>query len=244
MKETGYKIICIALLLACVPVCSSHAWDFRIKGAFDWKYEYYSQLGSNGFFGPYDISNALGSRREASANAWLGIENHDGLYQDQHPGVVSGSDASYNAMKLTLSAEVDVNQAIRINAGYRIGGSNVGNDDLQGDIWRDTGPGFNTEYVNSLIPGINNPLAYGEWAMLWLTAKTPWGTLVYGKRPFAIGCGLQYNSEDATDESLLLVVPYGPLQFGVGFYPKLMGHMDFFDMPRRVTSHGSLFGIS
>ena len=204
-----------------------------MSGAFDWKYEYYSQLGSNGFFGPFDISNAAGSRREASANGWLGIENHNGLYQDQHPGVVSGADASYNSMKLELGAEVKVNAAISVKGRYRIGGSNVGNDDLQGDSWYDVGPGFNSEYVNSLIPGVNNPLAYGEWAMLWLTARTPWGILTYGKRPFAIGCGLQYNSEDATDESLLLVVPYGPLQIGVGFYPKLMGHMDFFDMPRR-----------
>jgi hypothetical protein len=233
MRETVYKIICMAILFASVSVSPSHAWDFLMKGAFDWKYEYYSQLGSNGFFGPYDVSNALGLRREAAANGWLGIENHDGLYQDQHPGVVSGSDASYNAMKLELSAEFRLNTAVGIKGRYRIGGSNVGNDDLQGDSWYDVGPGFNTEYVNSLIPGVNNPLAYGEWAMLWLTAKTPWGILIFGKRPFEIGCGLQYNSEDATDESLLLVVPYGPLRFGVGFYPKLAGHMDFFDMPRR-----------
>jgi hypothetical protein len=223
------------MLLAGVLASHSFAWEFRMNGAFDWKYEYYSQLGGNGFFGPYDVSNdAVFAGIESAANGWLGIETHDGLFQDQHPGVVSGSDASYSAIKLDLMAEFLVNPAISLKGKYRIGGSNVGQDDLQGDIWEETGTGFNSRYVNSLVPGQNNPLAYGEWSMLWLTAKTPWGNIIFGKRPFSVGCGLQYNAEDATEESLLFIAPYGPFKFGWGLYPMLMGHMDFFDMPRRL----------
>jgi hypothetical protein len=44
--------------------------------------------------------------------------------------------------------------------------------------------------------------------------------VAFGKRPFRFGCGLQYNgAEDLTSESLLLVAPYGPFRFGLGFYP-------------------------
>ena len=217
-------------------VSSATAWELRLNGALEYRYEYYSQLGSNGFFGPYDVFNFSPgpvSPFEARSNGWLGIQTHVGLFQGRHPGIVSGSDASLQTIKVELNPQLIVNRAIKIRGRYRIGGSNVGNDDLQ-HTWSEIGPGFNTEYVNSLVPGRNNPIAYGEWTMLWLTATTPWGLVSFGKRPFAVGCGLQYSAEDATHESLLFTVPYGPMTFGIGFYPMTLGQVDFFDMPRRT----------
>ena len=53
-----------------------------------------------------------------------------------------------------------------------------------------------------------------------VSAQTPWGMVVVGKRPFTFGSGLQYNGgEDLTSESLLLVAPSGPFRIGLGFYP-------------------------
>ena len=224
-----------ALITVFATALPASAWEFRLSGALQYKYEYYSQLGSNGFFGPYDVSLWGGGFPpfEARSNGWLGIETHGGLFQNRHPGIVSGADASLQTVKVDLNPVLVVNKAIKILGKYRIGGSNVGNDDLQ-QTWSEIGPGFNTEYVNSLVPGKNNPMAYGEWTMLWLSAKTPWGLLSLGKRPFAAGCGLQYGAEDATQESLMFTVPYGPLTFGIGFYPMTLGQVDFFDMPRRT----------
>ena len=56
--------------------------------------------------------------------------------------------------------------------------------------------------------------------MLWVTAQTPWGTVVVGKRPFRFGTGLMFNGADNTSiETILLVVPMGPARFGLGWYP-------------------------
>lgn len=235
VKSLAGKYVLAALIMVLITAPRVVAWEFHLGGALQYKYEYYSQLGSNGFFGPYDVSNIFFGAPpfEANSNGWLGIETHAGLFQGRHPGIVSGSDASLQTLRVELHPQLTVNKAIRIRGRYRIGGSNVGNDDLQ-ETWSEIGPGFNTEYVNSLVPGRNNPMAYGEWTMLWLTAKTPWGVVSFGKRPFAVGCGLQYSAEDASQESLMLTVPYGPLTFGVGFYPMTLGQVDFFDMPRRT----------
>ena len=59
-----------------------------------------------------------------------------------------------------------------------------------------------------------------SWPLLWGTARTPWGTVSYGKRPMVFGTGLQYDgNSNITSESLLLKADYGPLTIGLGFYP-------------------------
>jgi hypothetical protein len=74
--------------------------------------------------------------------------------------------------------------------------------------------------------------------MLWLSAQTPWGIFVVGKRPFTVGCGLQYNGEeDLTAESTLLVVPYGPFSFGGGFYPMRRGDTAAYNTDWDKTAH-------
>jgi hypothetical protein len=40
-----------------------------------------------------------------------------------------------------------------------------------------------------------------------------------GKRPWRFGTGLQYDSGAASTESIVLTVPYGPLDIGIGYYP-------------------------
>ena len=48
-------------------------FEFSFRGAFIWDYVSYSQLGSRGFFGPYDVDNADPGRGGASSsNGWLG----------------------------------------------------------------------------------------------------------------------------------------------------------------------------
>ena len=236
MKKTGHILLVIATLCAGIAASRAFAWDMRLQASFNFNYEYYTQLGSNGFFGPYDVSDsAFGAPYDANTNAWLGIDPSYSLFYGQHPGAVSGSDASVQTSHMLIDGELILNKALKARARYRIGGSNVGANYLSDYGWPTIGPGFNTKYFNSTTPGQNNPQAYGEWTMLWVQAVTPWATISFGKKPFAVGCGLQYNAEDCTEESLLFTAPYGPLQLGFGFYPMTFGNSDLFDLLRRWT---------
>jgi len=58
---------------------------------------------------------------------------------------------------------------------------------------------------------------------LWVTAQTPWGIIVFGKRPAPFGMGLMFDGYETTSESLTLVAPYGPFRLGVSFAPWSQG---------------------
>ena len=47
----------------CITVLPAQAWEFELAGTFNWYYEYYSQAGSKGFFGPYNVDNGAGATR-------------------------------------------------------------------------------------------------------------------------------------------------------------------------------------
>lgn len=49
----------------------AHAWEFSLKGAFNWNHEWYGQLGGNGFFGEYNHDNGS-STKAANLNFWNG----------------------------------------------------------------------------------------------------------------------------------------------------------------------------
>jgi hypothetical protein len=235
MRQCKLTLLTATLVLIALGFSlTAHAWEMNISGTMNWKYEYYAQQGNRGFFGPYDISNQPGPIAvEAQSNAWLGIETLGSLFHGKHPGIVTGSDASRSVIFAEFYPEFKVNRAVSIHGMYRIGGHGAGNDDILDEVFEHIGPGYNTEYVNSLVPGRKNAFAFGGWTMLWADLLTPWGDISYGKKPFSIGCGLAYNSEDATEESLLLVAPFGPFRFGAGFYPMTLGQTDFFDIMRR-----------
>jgi hypothetical protein len=53
-----------------------------------------------------------------------------------------------------------------------------------------------------------------------MTAELPWGIVTLGKRKSVFGMGMYYNGEETrSSESLSLTAPYGPLRFGISFYP-------------------------
>ena len=85
---------------------------------------------------------------------------------------------------------------------------------------------------------ITQPIATGQWNLLWVTAQTPWGILVFGKRPAPFGMGLGSDGERTVcSESLAIVAPYGPLRIGWYAYPWRQGV--FLDHYRNIN-----FGVS
>ena len=54
----------------------------------------------------------------------------------------------------------------------------------------------------------------GLWEKFWLTAHTPWGLLVLGRRGLEFGLGWSMaHRQDSDAEMVGLIVPYGPLTF-------------------------------
>jgi hypothetical protein len=167
-----------------------------MDGVLIWRIRAVSQLGPRGFFGKYDLDNSSTMGDYASANAWAGAKLND---------LSSSSGVSEQNMETKIRPELKINEAMRLRGNYRIAA--FGNP-------------LASAYVNSTSPGAQVAFSEGQWTMWWVSAQTPWGIVVVGKRPFEFGCGLQYNgAEDLTSESLLFAAPVGPFRFGLGLYP-------------------------
>jgi len=185
-------------LLVCLQLLASPAfgWELELAGRFYWLYESYAQRGDRGFFGPYNVD--LGSiPSAANLNFWNGGEFDT--------NITTGSYAGWSYYCVEFEPVLRVNEAIRFKGKYRMG--SYGNP-------------ANSYYYTQDAPGVNNAFSEGQWTMFWVTANTPWGIFGIGKRPWQYGTALQYDGADAlTTESMLLVVPLGPLDIGFGVYP-------------------------
>lgn len=186
---------CTVILLGCM-LGSAYAWEFGLTGSFNWSYEWYDQLGQKGFLGRYNVDNGAATRAQ-NLNFWNG-----GQFDTN---VVTGSSSGWSYFNVEFEPEIKINSAVRIRGIYRLGS------------WHDPA---NSDYHTQDAPGTGNAFSEGQWTQFWLTANTPWGVFGVGKRPWKFGAALQYDGADAaTTESVVLVVPYGPIYFGLGFYP-------------------------
>ena len=182
---------------------NAHAWEFSLKGVYNYNYEYYQQMGDKGFFGRYNIDNSvfpagyiLASGDFRDLNGWLGYQVND---------IVSGATAAKHYQNLQLWPEIKITQALHFKGKYRLG--------TYGDPIR-------SEYITNTRPGVDVAASDGQWTMWWLTANTPWGMIVIGKRPEAFGLGLHYNGEyNNTTEGLAIIAPYGPLRLSFSVRP-------------------------
>jgi hypothetical protein len=196
MGKVAVVVGAILALLASAFVPGALAWEFELAGSFNWTYEWYGQRGTRGFFGPYNVDNG-GISRAANLNFWNG-----GQFDTN---ITTGSQAGWSYFNVEFFPKITVNPAIKLQGKYRLG--TYGNP-------------LASDYATADAPGTNNAFSEGQWTQFWATAQTPLGVLSVGKRPWTFGTGLQYDGEDAaTTESLSLVVPYGPLDIGIAFYP-------------------------
>ncbi len=204
-------------LCLCLTVGPAYSWEFSMKGEYSWRYESYSQLGSNGFFGPYDVDNAaIGAGAAASVNFWHG--ERLAFVSD----TVSGADAVAQLADLTVFPKVKFNKAVVLHGRYRIGWWDIDNP-TNGVVGR-------SEYLNSQEGGVQRSFSPGYWELLWLTARTPIGKLKVGKRPGKTGCGLIWDGTDNYSiETLALGVPYGPLSFSISLYPMRMASRSYWN---------------
>lgn len=208
MRKSWKRSAAVMLVLCLViGVGQALGWEFSMQGDWNWEYKYYSQMGHNGFFGRYDVSNGAFDTSGANSNGWLGNE----ILWDR---LTAGTDASASSMYMHLNPEFRINEALRVRGSYYIGSWG-----FEGGPYAD-GLLNAPEYFTNTIPGRQSSFSPGYWNTLWASAQTPWGVVVLGKRPFSFGTGLILDGEDNTTyEGLLLVVPYGPFRFGGAWMP-------------------------
>jgi len=167
----------------------------------------------------------------AAANTWAGYR----LLSGTQMGLVTGLDASVSWMRMTMNPEIRVNPAVRIRGQYVIGGyqtynggaaglSDVGGNTFGVALGSNGEMGSGVYITQQTANAISRPISTGYWQMLWATAQTPWGILVFGKRPFTFGTGLIGDGEHTcSSESLAIVAPYGPLRIGIFAHPYRQG---------------------
>ena len=90
----------LILVLFFLFVSQAGAWEFSMSGNFTWEYYQFSQLGANGFFGPFnqDNSSVAGTVRLAARNGWLGHEVASRPLSIFGDDLASGSDVAANYM--------------------------------------------------------------------------------------------------------------------------------------------------
>jgi hypothetical protein len=209
-KSLFVLVIALTLLLTGKAAL---AWEFSMSGAFMFKYNQFSQLGSNGFFGPFNVDNGGTSPDAAVANAWLGGQNDP---------LVSGADNALGQMSMLIFPDLRLNKAIRVRGQYRIGSW------FRPDEFTSPGRIVSSKYRTATAVGLPRSISPGYWEALWISSQTPWGTVVLGKRPHVFGTGLFYDGSGyKATETLALISTFGPFRFGFGFYPWRTGLSQF-----------------
>ncbi|MBI5571658.1 MAG: hypothetical protein HY914_17080 [Desulfomonile tiedjei] len=212
------RFLCLwlsAALAATLLVSNALAWEFRMEGTFNYVYEFYGQQGAKGFFGVFDVDRSVGvggvgplAGDYAALNLWAGRQVGRSAND-----FAAGADGVKHYQNLELWPDFQLNRAVRFRAKYRLG---------------QYGDPINSDYLTNTRPGVNVATSDGQWTMWWVTAHTPVGIIVVGKRPEAFGTGLQFNGEsNNTTEGVALVAPYGPLRISLAFRPQWFLQPDF-----------------
>jgi len=247
----GLAVVCLLIPWASTPAV---AWEFSMDGVFTWEYEFRTQGGRAGFFGPYDVDSGSGYTVPAilptttfayntamqpvqvqvptptapAAGTLAPLNFWLGFH---YPGndqnlTNRGSSFASGSDGSWNTIYMDTNMQIRMNKALRVRGRyHIGK-------WytpnASTSPGEMpaSEYLNYHAPGVQRSFSPGYWNTLWLTAEIPWGIITIGKRPSAWGTGIGWNGEEnRSSESLALTMPYGAFRFQVSLYPSRPGSL-------------------
>jgi hypothetical protein len=194
----------VAVLLFVLFLGPAMAWEVSLDSlVLSFRYRYHSQMGSAGFFGPYDRDESSTGGNLASINGWFGKDT------------VSGTTQEFSQLRLFMFPSLKVNPAVSVKGLYRIDPPNP------------------NRVTTSNDPSLDTLVGEGRWTRLWINAQTPLGLVTYGTRAFRQACGLQYESattaEDVTEsgarltETFVVQSSYGPFTLGMGFCPWRVG---------------------
>src|SRR5271157_1578337 len=224
-------------LLVLAVVAPTFAWEFVMRGEYEYRFNYFTRTGNSDLFGfaPAQDSGAGTFIGFAGPNTWatgavvnLAGDNSNAITSTSAPVVITRGgfsrwqcDAHYSDNRFTLYPEFRVNPAIKASGVFTIGGYR--NKFAQWNIVGIGGdPGVGTPpFERSAMQGVSqnayDTAGIGSWEQIKVTIESPISTLFYGIRDFAFGTGATLGNNTRT-EALLTVVPYGPFCFLYGIW--------------------------
>lgn len=254
----------LALLGALAGLCGvllaadADAWEFRMKGEFEYRLRYWGRTGPLDLFGDAraqdttPITSFIGfagpnyyqsgtTRPIASSNALsANVQIERGGFS------VYGSDAHITDMKLTLYPLIRINAAMTLYATLNFGGfrhkysqsrsdgtlfqiennvvyrggsfltvedSRIGYPHLMPGV-----PPFERYYMSQTSDSAFNTASIISVEQFKAVLQLPFGIVAVGTKDFPIGVGATY-ARNTREESIYLVVPYGPLSFHTYIFP-------------------------
>lgn len=219
------KRIGLAGLIAVLAVCftaPAFAWEFSMKGEWEWRYRYWSRLGQDDIFGKMDANrvnlglnhlylwpgNSTTNRMSSTYGVLAGQNNY-------------GADMSLTDNRATIYPKIKVNKAISLEASVNLTSLGLWSD---GDPYNISTNSRNVGYYNSMYVPINDrPVASNVpntmVTLQWLKAsiKTPMLDFSLGYKTSSIGMGLWKHKDNRASSSFGVSANYGP--FKIGFSP-------------------------
>lgn len=177
------RVFCILLSVVILNIVGfgtfaiGQNWTVGADGKGRWAYGQYSQTGSNGFFGPYNV-DASASGNFASLNGWMGVQNF------KNPNSINILTSGTNSTATDLGFELNP----------------------KGDFgWASVGGRYKiTPYDTATQPGSEVPISPGQWTHWGIGVTAPIGGSIFlGKSYFQRGAGLQFGW-NRTQEYVLL----------------------------------------
>lgn len=216
-----YVVCAVFLMIATSPV---FAWEFSMKGEFEYRYRYISRTGNGDLFG--DVLSAQGAGNQGST---IGLAGPAGGAVIVEGFSVRGSDAAYAEQRLDLYPEIRLNKAVRWRGVYSVQGSLNGNQfstQVQGipsnfgvPSWADPQHYAGWAFADSRPIAGETAFAIGAWRDSWVTAQTPWGIIAVGRRPSQWGLGWSTLAQkDIHSRSVAVIAPYGPITIVLSHY--------------------------
>jgi len=236
-----WHVVYTAVLAAILMATQAAAWEFSMKGDWEWRYRYWTRTGNNDIFGQMDDTHVnLGinhlvvfptgatTNRINSSNFGGGVLAGENNY---------GADMTLTDNRMTIFPKIKVNPAISVEASVNM--TSLG-------IWSNGRPyaeGVAYGWINDLyVPIGDRPVASHVpntfVTVQWLKASihTPMLDFSLGYKTSAIGMGLWKHPCNRASASFSVTAHYGP--FKIGFSPYFGRERSAWDTTR-ITGAGS-----
>jgi hypothetical protein len=227
-KMKRFVIIGLIAFLAVCATAPAFAWEYSMKGDWEWRYRYWTRTGQNDIFGEMNATQvnlglnhlylwptaATTNRMSSTFGVLAGQNNY-------------GCDMSMTDNRATIFPKIKVNKAISVEASVNLTSLGIWSDGDPYNINPTTatnGAYRNTGFYNSMYVPINDrPVASNVpntfVTLQWLKASiiTPMLNFSLGYKTSAIGMGLWKHKDNRSSASFSVTANYGP--FHIGFSP-------------------------
>lgn len=216
------RFVCVSLALVLMAMLAgtAFAWEFGMKGETEWRYRYWTRLGTNDIFGFMDNNVYLGVNHLQTFPTTGTTNRGSGTF-----GVLAGEnrfgcDMQKTDYRMTVFPKFTVNKAIDITGSVNLTSLGIWSDGQPLNSSATAAPG----YVNSLYVPIQDrsaavdiPNTYVTLQWLKLGIKTPMLDFSLGYKNSKIGIGLWKHEFNRASASFSVSAKYGP--FKIGFSP-------------------------